>query len=141
MFPGWEVFFKLVCHLSIHLYTGFGPRDRTQVEREYGRSVYGPDAAEYSIEIAKGLINKAVRPTSFISWLYADLTLPCNNQRISKQIAKPIKLAFDEYGVWDETVGTLPTSTGTCLTLPHGLTSIKARLRTVYNNSTRSPMH
>lgn len=46
--------------LSIHLYTGFGPRDRSLVEREYGRSVYGPDAAEYSIEVCKGLINKAV---------------------------------------------------------------------------------
>lgn len=45
---------------SIHLYTGFGPRDRTEVEKEYGRTVYGPDAAEFSIEIAKGLINKAV---------------------------------------------------------------------------------
>ena len=45
---------------SIHLYTGFGPRDRSLVEREYGRSVYGPDAAEYSIEVCKGLINKAV---------------------------------------------------------------------------------
>ncbi len=45
---------------SIHLYTGFGPRDRTQAEREYGRTVYGPDAAEYSIEVCKWLINKAV---------------------------------------------------------------------------------
>ena len=61
MLPVWGVSFKLICRPSIHLYTGFGPRDRTQVEREYGRSVYGPDAAEYSIEIAKGLINKAVR--------------------------------------------------------------------------------
>lgn len=48
---------------SIHLYTGFGPRDRTEVEKEYGRTVYGPDAAEFSIEIAKGLINKAVSIT------------------------------------------------------------------------------
>lgn len=48
---------------SIHLYTGFGPRDRTEVEKEYGRTVYGPDAAEFSIEIAKGLINKAVSTT------------------------------------------------------------------------------
>jgi hypothetical protein len=46
---------------SIHLYTGLGPRDRTDTEKEYGRGVYGPDAAEYSIEIARGLINKAVR--------------------------------------------------------------------------------
>lgn len=45
---------------SIHLYTGFGERDRTQTDKEYGRSVYGPDAAEYSIEVARGLINKAV---------------------------------------------------------------------------------
>ncbi|EJF59514.1 glycoside hydrolase [Dichomitus squalens LYAD-421 SS1] len=70
---------------SIHLYTGFGPRDRSQTEREYGRSVYGPDAAEYSIEVCKGLINKA---------------------RFVKGVSKPIKIAFDEYGVWDETVGT-----------------------------------
>lgn len=45
---------------SIHLYTGFGPRDRSQTDKEYGRTVYGPDAAEYSIEVCKGLINKAV---------------------------------------------------------------------------------
>lgn len=70
---------------SVHLYTGFGPRDRSQQEREYGRSVYGPDAAEYTLEIARGLINKA---------------------RVAKQIQKPIKIAFDEWGVWDETVGT-----------------------------------
>lgn len=70
---------------SIHLYTGFGPRDRSQIEKEYGRAVYGPDAAEYSIEICKGLINKA---------------------RVVKTVAKPITIAFDEYGVWDETVGT-----------------------------------
>ena len=48
---------------SIHLYTGFGPRDRTQVEREYGRTVYGPDCAEYLIETCKGLIKQAVRRT------------------------------------------------------------------------------
>lgn len=46
--------------ISIHLYTGFGSRDRSQVDKEYGRGVYGPDAAEYCIEICKGLINKAV---------------------------------------------------------------------------------
>ncbi|OBZ67595.1 putative alpha-L-arabinofuranosidase C [Grifola frondosa] len=70
---------------SIHLYTGFGPRDRSQKEKEYGRTVYGPDAAEYSIEVCKGLINKA---------------------RFAKNVSKPIKIAFDEYGVWDETIGT-----------------------------------
>ena len=78
-FEARSILFELTRRSSIHLYTGFGPRDRTQVEREYGRSVYGPDAAEYSIEVAKGLINKAVRLTSFISWIYADLTLPWNN--------------------------------------------------------------
>ena len=45
---------------SIHLYTGFGPRDRSQAEKEYGRAVYGPDCAEYSIETCKGLIKQAV---------------------------------------------------------------------------------
>ncbi|TBU37989.1 glycoside hydrolase superfamily, partial [Dichomitus squalens] len=52
---------------SIHLYTGFGPRDRSRTERHYGRSVYGPDAAEYSIEVCKGLINKACSPRRFPS--------------------------------------------------------------------------
>ncbi|EPT00599.1 hypothetical protein FOMPIDRAFT_101145 [Fomitopsis schrenkii] len=70
---------------SIHLYTGFGARDRSQTEKEYGRAVYGPDAAEYSIEICKGLINKA---------------------RVAKNVPRRITIAFDEYGVWDETVGT-----------------------------------
>ncbi|TCD60771.1 hypothetical protein EIP91_009540 [Steccherinum ochraceum] len=79
-----ELVDKVEMH-SIHTYTGFGDRDRTQVEKEYGRSVYGPDAAEYAIEISRGLINKA---------------------RVAKKVQKPIKLAFDEYGVWDETVGT-----------------------------------
>lgn len=51
---------------SIHLYTGFGPRDRSQTEREYGRAVYGPDAADYSIEVCKGLINKAVSSLSSV---------------------------------------------------------------------------
>ncbi|TFK80982.1 glycoside hydrolase family 51 protein [Polyporus arcularius HHB13444] len=79
-----ELVDKVEMH-SIHLYTGFGPRDRSQTEREYGRTVYGPDAADYSIEVCKGLINKA---------------------RFAKNVSKPIKIAFDEYGVWDETVGT-----------------------------------
>ncbi|KAI0763061.1 glycoside hydrolase [Trametes elegans] len=79
-----ELVDKVELH-SIHLYTGFGPRDRTQAEREYGRAVYGPDAAEYSIEVCKGLINKA---------------------RFARNVSRPVKIAFDEYGVWDETVGT-----------------------------------
>ncbi|KDQ49679.1 glycoside hydrolase family 51 protein [Jaapia argillacea MUCL 33604] len=70
---------------SVHLYTGFGDRDRSQAEKEFGRSVHGPEAAEYALEIARGLINKA---------------------RVAKRVSKPIKIAFDEYGVWDETVGT-----------------------------------
>ena len=57
---------------SIHLYTGFGPRDRTQVEREYGRTVYGPDSAEYLIETCKGLIKQAVsRPASAVMQRYS----------------------------------------------------------------------
>jgi alpha-N-arabinofuranosidase len=47
--------------ISLHLYTGFGPRNREEKEKEYSRGVYGPDAAEYSIEVCRGLINKAVR--------------------------------------------------------------------------------
>lgn len=30
-----------------------------------------------------------------------------NLQRVAKKVAKSITLAFDEYGVWDETVGKL----------------------------------
>ena len=26
-------------------------------------------------------------------------------QRFARNVSKPIKIAFDEYGVWDETVG------------------------------------
>ena len=26
-------------------------------------------------------------------------------QRFAKKVAKPISIAFDEYGVWDETIG------------------------------------
>ncbi len=26
-------------------------------------------------------------------------------QRFAKNVSKPVKIAFDEYGVWDETVG------------------------------------
>lgn len=70
---------------SIHLYTGFGPRDRSQTEREFARCVYGPDGAEFAIETCKGLINKA---------------------RLARNVHKPIKIAFDEYGPWDETIGT-----------------------------------
>lgn len=29
-----------------------------------------------------------------------------SHQRFAKNVSKPIKIAFDEYGVWDETVGT-----------------------------------
>jgi hypothetical protein len=45
---------------SLHLYSGFGARDRSDADKEYARAVYGPDLAEYSIEICRGLINKAV---------------------------------------------------------------------------------
>ena len=61
---------------SIHLYTGLGARDRSQTEKEYGRAVFGPDAAEYSIETCKGLINKAV---STRCSLYVAPYLPTDN--------------------------------------------------------------
>lgn len=33
-------------------------------------------------------------------------------QRFMRKVAKPITLAFDEYGVWDETVGKLTLRSG-----------------------------
>lgn len=47
-------------YCSIHLYAGLGPRDRTEVEKEYGRYVYGPDAGDFGINVCRGLIMKAV---------------------------------------------------------------------------------
>lgn len=69
---------------SVHLYTGFGARDRSDKEKEYYRTVYGPEAAEQGIEIARQLIEKA---------------------RVAKSVTKPIKLAFDEWNSWDEELG------------------------------------
>lgn len=46
--------------------------------------MYGPEAAEQGIEIAKQLIEKA---------------------RIAKGVTRPIKLAFDEWNGWDEELG------------------------------------
>lgn len=69
---------------SVHLYTGFGTRDRSEKEKEYHRTVYGPEAAEQGIEIARQLIEKA---------------------RVAKRVTKPIKLAFDEWNGWDEEQG------------------------------------
>lgn len=70
--------------ISVHLYTGFGPRDRSDKEKEYHRKVYGPEAAEQGIEIARQLIEKA---------------------RVAKGVKKPVKLAFDEWNGWDEELG------------------------------------
>lgn len=72
---------------SVHLYTGFGSRDRSQKDKEYHRAVYGPEAAEQGIEIAHQLIEKA---------------------RIAKGVTKPVKLSFDEWNGWDEELGTQP---------------------------------
>lgn len=66
------------------MYTGFGARDRSEKEKEYHRTVYGPEAAEQGIEIARQLIEKA---------------------RIAKGVTKPVKLAFDEWNGWDEELG------------------------------------
>ncbi|KAI0318050.1 glycoside hydrolase [Amylostereum chailletii] len=84
---------------SIHLYTSFGPRDRSSKEAEYHRAVYGPDAAEHSIEVAKHLIEKArlehVTKTSNVPSIVQ-----------AENIVPNVKIAFDEWGVWDESVGT-----------------------------------
>jgi hypothetical protein len=45
---------------SLHLYSGFGARVLLIGVGTVARAVYGPDLAEYSIEICRGLINKAV---------------------------------------------------------------------------------
>ena len=83
---------------SIHLYTSFGPRDRSDKDKEYNRAVYGPAAAEHSIEIARGLIEKAtVEHTAKVD--AAPSIVPGEN------IGPRVRLAFDEWGVWDELVG------------------------------------
>jgi hypothetical protein len=46
---------------SLHFYTGFGDRNRSETEKEFARSVYGPDAAERAIAICEALIEQAVR--------------------------------------------------------------------------------
>ncbi|KZV67952.1 glycoside hydrolase family 51 protein [Peniophora sp. CONT] len=84
---------------SIHLYTSFGPRDRSDKTTEFNRAVYGPAAAEHGIEIARGLIEKAtVEHTAKVD--AAPSIVPGEN------IVPRVKLAFDEWGVWDELVGT-----------------------------------
>jgi hypothetical protein len=45
----------------LHLYSGFGARDRSQADKEFGRAVYGPDAADRAITICEALIEQAVR--------------------------------------------------------------------------------
>jgi hypothetical protein len=45
----------------LHFYTGFGDRNRSETEKEFARSVYGPDAAERAIAICEALIEQAVR--------------------------------------------------------------------------------
>lgn len=78
---------QVVLLTSVHLYTGFGQRDRTEKDKEYHRAVYGPEAAEHGIEIAKGLIEKA---------------------RVAKGVTHSVPLAFDEWNGWDEELGTSP---------------------------------
>jgi hypothetical protein len=64
--------------LSLHFYTGFGARDRTQTEREFGRSVYGPAAAERAITVCEGLIEQAVSDTfAFLSSLVTPSLAVC----------------------------------------------------------------
>lgn len=40
------------------------------------------------------------------------------SQRFARNVSKPIKIAFDEYGVWDETVGEYGSDPQTRLCLP-----------------------
>ncbi|KAG8855312.1 hypothetical protein FRB96_007110 [Tulasnella sp. 330] len=71
---------------SIHGYTSFGDRDRTE-DAEYERGVFGPEAAEKGIEITRSLIELA-------------------RIEIGATESRPVKIAFDEWGAWDETIGT-----------------------------------
>ena len=36
------------------------------------------------------------------------------SKRFGKSVSKPLKIAFDEYGVWDETVGQHTTHSSAC---------------------------
>lgn len=71
---------------SIHTYTSFGERDRSD-GKDFERKVFGPEGVEESIRITRSLIDLA---------------------RIENGVekCKPIKIAFDEWGPWDETKGT-----------------------------------
>ncbi|KAG8935638.1 hypothetical protein FRC02_007147 [Tulasnella sp. 418] len=71
---------------SVHLYTSLGDRDRAD-GWEYERNVFGPQAAEISLEVVQRLIDLARVESGASS-------------------AKNVKIAFDEWGSWDETKGT-----------------------------------
>ncbi|KAI0027414.1 glycoside hydrolase [Vararia minispora EC-137] len=84
---------------SVHLYTSFGPRDRSSKLSEYNRAVYGPAAAEHSIEIARRIIDKAC---------VEHVARTSNEPSIvpAENIVPKVRIAFDEWGVWDESIGT-----------------------------------
>ncbi|KAG8922810.1 hypothetical protein FRC00_007002 [Tulasnella sp. 408] len=77
---------KFVDLHSIHNFSGFGERDRSD-GKDYERRVFGTEAAEKGIQITRSLIDLA---------------------RIENgpEKTKAIKISFDEWGPWDETKGT-----------------------------------
>jgi alpha-L-arabinofuranosidase len=83
---------------SVHMYTSFGPRDRSQKELEYYRTVYGPSAAEHNIKVARGIIDKAC-----VEYITKTRTHP--SVVVTENTVPNVGIAFDEWGVWDETVG------------------------------------
>ncbi|KIO29599.1 hypothetical protein M407DRAFT_70313 [Tulasnella calospora MUT 4182] len=89
---------------SIHTYTSFGERDRLD-GKDFERKVFGPEEVEEGIRITRSLIDLAVSRLAPLS-----LRITCyihfrSFQRIENGVekCKPIKIAFDEWGAWDET--------------------------------------
>jgi alpha-N-arabinofuranosidase len=93
----------IVDYHSIHFYSMLGHERFSKVQGfDYEKNVFGPAAAERGIEICSSLIDmaKIENSTSILDWSKFD-------QKIT---ARTIKIAYDEWNVWDETKA--PSSSG-----------------------------
>lgn len=101
---------------SIHFYSSFGERDRSDAS-EYFRRVFGPEAAERGIRITKSLIDLAVSSSLLVNGSHMEGLVKCIENNVPS--SKSIKVAFDEWGVWDETKGLLVSTEGFECHLPN----------------------
>ena len=86
----------IVDYHSIHFYSMLGHERFSDVEgHDYEKNVFGPAAAERGIEVCASLINmaKIENATSILDWSKFDQKIP----------ARQVKIAYDEWNVWDET--------------------------------------